>query len=66
MWLLRSLPAEVVMRELLAKRTPPNGKPKTLVDHTRDVSADAATGAIRNRKRCLLRFSWHGCALLPA
>jgi CRISPR-associated endonuclease/helicase Cas3 len=30
------------MRELLAKRTPPNGKPKTLVEHTRDVVDSAA------------------------
>jgi CRISPR-associated endonuclease/helicase Cas3 len=40
--LLDAVPAENVMSHLLAKRTPPNGKPKTLVDHTRDV-VDAAT-----------------------
>jgi CRISPR-associated endonuclease/helicase Cas3 len=34
------------MDQLLAKRTPPNGRPKTLVEHTRDVvdSAEALVG----------------------
>jgi CRISPR-associated endonuclease/helicase Cas3 len=39
----------MVMTELLAKRTPPNGKPKTLVDHTRDV-VDAAVALFGTRE----------------
>jgi CRISPR-associated endonuclease/helicase Cas3 len=37
------------MTELLAKRTPPNGKPKTLVEHTHDV-VDAATALFGARE----------------
>jgi CRISPR-associated endonuclease/helicase Cas3 len=37
------------MSHLLAKKTPPNGKPKTLVNHTRDV-VDAAESLFGTRK----------------
>ncbi|HWG46122.1 MAG TPA: CRISPR-associated helicase Cas3' [Gemmataceae bacterium] len=49
------------MSHLLAKSTPPNGKPKTLVDHTRDV-VDAAAALFGTREmstrlgRAWLRF----------
>jgi CRISPR-associated endonuclease/helicase Cas3 len=60
-WVLSSPSTEVVMTELLAKRAPLNGKPKTLVDHTRDV-VDAATALFGTREvptrlgRAWLRF----------